>query len=484
MKPLTRSLLSSLLAFSAPAFMLRAQEPAGDPFVKGSPAAASAAKAKEAESPDCFFVMDVYSLDKTDAAAVLESERGSAARYRRVTDLMNAGKARLEILTALATKSGQRAQSESVDEVRFPSGFSETNHKESVPDATEWSARTLGDIVEMEVVMGPDRRDYDLNLAPSHARLAGFRDVVAKAGESVVTEPQFESQKMTPVVGAVVGEPVYIGTFSPPTPLGIANGGAASPVWLAFVHVNVLKPSPEAAKTPVRPLDWTSMNLEYTCYSLDRALAREILVTPGAPEAPWEKVQALLGKKEARFEDMLTLKTRSGQRAATDATQEMRYAAVSSTDPSRASDQNNRRATTAPSKEGEKSAAVTGTAGANRTEPDSKLTPGASVNTEVRNLGVSIECEPVVRRDEVTVDINHVVQSVTYPGDLKTPGAGEHYVPQPIFQTRKLTTSQGVPVGRRVLVGTLNPPASDGVSDQAGAGRVFLVFLRVTPNEP
>jgi len=39
-------------------------------------------------------------------------------------------------------------------------------------------------------------------------------------------------------------------------------------------------------------------------------------------------------------------------------------------------------------------------------------------------------------------------------------------------------------VGRRVLVGTLNPPASDGVSDQAGAGRVFLVFLRVTPNEP
>jgi hypothetical protein len=45
-------------------------------------------------------------------------------------------------------------------------------------------------------------------------------------------------------------------------------------------------------------------------------------------------------------------------------------------------------------------------------------------------------------------------------------------------------TNQGAPAGRRVLVGTLNPPSNDGVGAKAEADRVWLVFVRVTPNEP
>ena len=171
------------------------------------------------------------------------------------------------------------------------------------------------------------------------------------------------------------------------------------------------------------------------------------------------------------------MKARSGQRVDQNATQEMRYATVSTADQSCGSVQKNRGATTAPKKEGEKSDTAPESSKANR------ATPGAAVNFEVRKLGVSIECEPFVPNDEI-VELNHVVECVTYPGDLKTPGAGTRYAPQPIFQTRKITTSQGVPVGRRVLVGTLNPPAADGVADPAGAGRVYLLFVRATPNEP
>ena len=70
-------------------------------------------------------VLEVYALDKNDALAVLESERGSAARYRRVTDLAKTGKARLEILTALTSKSGQRAVVEAIDELRYATEFAQ-----------------------------------------------------------------------------------------------------------------------------------------------------------------------------------------------------------------------------------------------------------------------------------------------------------------------------------------------------------------------
>ena len=52
---------------------------------------------------NCVIVLEVYALDRNAARDVLESTRGDKARYQRVRDLQQNGKARLEILSAVTT---------------------------------------------------------------------------------------------------------------------------------------------------------------------------------------------------------------------------------------------------------------------------------------------------------------------------------------------------------------------------------------------
>jgi hypothetical protein len=492
MSILKRSLLASVLAFSAPVFALHAQAPSGgDPFVKGSPASPAVEKGKEPDPGNCLLVMEVYSLDESAAAAILDSERSSAARYRRVTDLAGGGKARLEILTALATRYGQRANSESTDEVRYPLSFVPAQTQSDIPYAADWTMRRTGDTIEFEPVILPDGRTFDVNLAPTRVCLTGFRDI-GSMGDSVVFQPQFASQKMTLVAGMTDGEPKFIGTLSPPTTVGIGKDAAGSQVWLAFIHMVLQKPGPVAAPRP-KPAN-SEVHIEYTCYSLDRALAREILLTPAASPAPWEKVQALVGDKRARLEHVISAVGRSAQRTSSDETQEFFYATESNPTQWAGTTQHNRRTVTsgpapekqdAPApKEGGKAVTIAETVETNRTEPNTERIPGTPTAFETRYLGVSLEVEPVVSADGSLVDLSEVFQSSSYLGDLKATGAGANYPPQPIFQTRKLTTTQEIPTGRSVLVGTLNPPVADGVSERTDAGRTWLVFVRATPSEP
>jgi hypothetical protein len=67
---------------------------------------------------------------------------------------------------------------------------------------------------------------------------------------------------------------------------------------------------------------------------------------------------------------------------------------------------------------------------------------------------------------------------------LKTTGIAARYPAQPLFESRKVTTSQTLLAGRQMLIGTFNPPGADGVNDRADTGRTWLVFVRATPNEP
>lgn len=501
MKPLTRSLLSSLLAF-APAFTLHSQAPSGgDPFVKGAPASA-APNAKEPNRGNCLLVLEVYSLDKNDAAGILDSERGSAARYRRITDLAAGAKARLEILTALSTKAGQRAVNQSIDEVRFASLFLPPQTTWDAPTPTEWTPRNLGDTIEFEPGVFPDGHTSYINLALSRVGLAGFRDIGSVAGFAAVSQPQFTSQKLVLTAGATDGEPHFLGSFSPPTLAGIANGGGASQVWLAFIHISLQKPAPPAQppskpsklSTPEMP-KFSEVHLEYTCYSLDLILARDILQAPVLSPAPWEKIQTLIGDKRARLEHVMSLNASSGQNSDNEETQEFFYASGYSPTQWTGTVQENHRTTTTtgpavekqddpPKKEGGKAATVTETVETNHTAPNPDRIPGSADTFESRNLGVSLQVEPVVSADGSIVDLNEVFQSSAYLGDLKGTGAGAGFAPQAIFQTRKFTTCQAIPTGRPILVGTLNPPLADGVSERTDAGRTWLVFVRATTNEP
>jgi hypothetical protein len=478
--------LPSILAIGLLALVIHAQtpapsstpspaaKPAGDPFVKNpGDTGGKAEQQQQKESPDLVIVFEAYSLNRNDAAPLLEAESASAARYRRVLDLEKGGKAHLQTLTALGSKSGQRAVVEAIDEVRYATGFTSWIGGNVMPTPIQWETRNAGDTFEIEPVLGPDEKICDLNFVPTRVTLAGYRDEEGVTGDPATSQPIFLEQRITTSVSVNVGEPCYIGTFTPP-PVVAAKGGASAEVWLAFVHVTTRKLSPIDLKAAI-PNGPLMTSLIYSCYSLDRSTARDILVTPSSAAAPWEKVQALLAEKKAQLEFMSSARTKSGQRELVEETQEIRfmteYAPPSLTNTSETG-------TTVNSK-GESSNTTF-----NHTPANAQRIPGYGSTFETRKTGITVEFEPVIREDAKRVDINQVIQSVNFPGMLKVPGVGAHYQPQPLFQTSKVTTTQTVLAGQPTLVSTLNPPSADGVNDRADTGRAWLLFVRAAIDEP
>ncbi len=472
MHHLPRIIIAGLLTLAFSTFTIRAEAPT---FV------------------NCTLVLEVYAIEKSDALAILESERGKIARYRRVNELVPQHKARLEILTALTTKSGQRAVSESIDEVRYIAEYLPPGSKAGLATPKTVETRNVGDTLEFEPVIGPDGHTCDLNLVPQRVGLREFREIGGMAEDSTVAQPLFETQRMIASTAFPANEPYYLGTLTSATERGVANGDAASEVHLAFLRLNVVESKPDEIKAPEKPVDWSALNLEYSFYSLDRAAARELLAAMPTLNAPWEKLQTLLGEKKARFEHLVSLKTKSGQRSVVEEIQEVRYATgYAPRGAIHSSETTSRTVTTRPGlavkpqpdpKEDAKATTTTETTTSERVMPNADGPPGAPILFETRNTGVTVEAEPVVGEDGVSIDLNHVVQSVIHLGNLKTAGVAARYPAQPLFETRKLTTSQTLLAGRHMLVGTFNPPGADGVNDRVDTGRTWLVFVRATPND-
>src|SRR5262249_3373531 len=77
MKPLPSILASGLLALLPVVALAQNQPPPAapaDPFVKNQPDAAG--KSDKLSWQNCFVVLEVYALDKNEAASVIENERG------------------------------------------------------------------------------------------------------------------------------------------------------------------------------------------------------------------------------------------------------------------------------------------------------------------------------------------------------------------------------------------------------------------------
>jgi general secretion pathway protein D len=103
------------------------------------------------------------------------------------------------------------------------------------------------------------------------------------------------------------------------------------------------------------------------------------------------------------------------------------------------------------------------------------VTPTTPQNFETRNTGVTLEVEPVVGADGATIDLNLVPQVVEFEGFINygspinavgvNTAAGisisspvlltENVINQPIFSTRKVTTSVQVADGQTVVIGGL-----------------------------
>ena len=231
---------------------------------------------------------------------------------------------------------------------------------------------------------------------------------------------------------------------------------ASAVIALAFHPTQALANSP-------RPGGDSSLSTTEETFSLPIAEADQLLHEVSSDALRYARLREMLASGKARLERLTVLRTTTGQRAVAESMNELRYGSefrVGET-PSGAN-------------AGEKSDKPASQA----VQPAGAVEkPVQPITYETRNVGDTLELEPVLAPDEVTITLNIVPQSVRYVGDYADNGL--YPGKTPIFETSKITTSVTVRDGQPYFLGTLNPPFANGLAHEQKEQRVWLDFVTV-----
>jgi len=174
-------------------------------------------------------------------------------------------------------------------------------------------------------------------------------------------------------------------------------------------------------------------------------------------------VQALVAEKKATLVATPTLTTMSGQRAVIESLLEHKY--PTEFDPPQI-----------PQTFGGTTTKVTKTTTVTEQTTSFPLTPTTPTAFEVRNVGLTLECEPVASEDRKEITINLVPQTVALQRTIKYKTANGGEMEQPEFYTKKITTSVLVKNGGVAFLGTLEPDRAMSKDEDL----TEVMFLRAT----
>ena len=476
---------------AGPAVVAQDSKPA-DPFIKakGKPAPAPIAAAPVA-SPDpanppaqpaaateqiegnMLFTFETYALPQEALDAIHEEGPKGQAFHDRVRKLVADGKASLESLIAVPTRSGQRATIESIDEVIYATEYDPAVPGRDFAFPTAYEMRPTGERIEIDPVLSEDKKTVDLNLAPDFTRLSGFvlHKADPKAGGEL--QPLFVTRKVTTAVTCPVNVPTLLGTYSKAHHTGLAEADGDGSMGVMFVTARLSGPSElmPAAEVPHR--DTENLRMVYRFYSLPRATARDLLA--GTTDA--DKLHAslrALPPAEYNLERLITLQTRSGQRATVEEIAENVYGTeIQPSAPPRVEKGKEYAALVKP---GEKAAA---------NEPPTftsakDMLPASFTRFEMRPVGWRIEVDPVLGSEGRVVDLNLAPEHTVHRGNLEGDALLARYPGQPVFATQKVTTSVTAIVGHQCFLGTFSAPRETGVNGRKDDGRTWFAFVKVT----
>jgi len=199
------------------------------------------------------------------------------------------------------------------------------------------------------------------------------------------------------------------------------------PVALAMavvaLHAQSPKPTPtQPAVPPTRPLkaQGPALNLRFTVevYTLGQSDANRLLEASTDDASRHSRVLELAAKGKAHFETLITDVTRNGQRSVVEQVHEVRYPT------------------------GFKQAADKGT-------------PNITFGYETRNIGGTLEWEPIFSASSKSCEMNMVLQLIQLAG-FRDEGTQDFPKGQPTFATQKLTATQALSPGRMAFLGTLS----------------------------
>lgn len=448
-----------LLLFLSCASLLTAQDKPKDPFVKdkktapaaaGSGAAADAGKPAEAPK-NILCLVETFTLPQADYMALIDAPDGRAKLHESMLAAVKAGTAKLDGCHLITGRSGIRSSLECVDELVHatewtpadPTGF-------QYPTALEM--HQLGDRFEFEPTLDQKSGALDLTHAFSRDRMLGMRLVKADTTLAGVPVVDFFEQQGPASCRVLPDLPVLISTLS--------HDGQPGDITLVFATLRVISLAEPAAPAPKGT---GNLVLTERVISLDRTKGWELLKKHARDGAAClADLKPLLAAKEAVLEHVSTICTQSGARAlhqsGTVFTYGTEYAPPTTGTPAQPSDD--------PKKPGipARPAGLAGTT--------------AFTN---RPLGFHLEVEPVRSPDNVFADITLAPEHVRMTGHLKDKNWSERYFEIPLFSAQKIVTAYTQVIGSTALIGTLNPPGDTGANEHKDEGRMWLLFMEVTP---
>ncbi len=156
-------------------------------------------------------------LQKDDLGQWIGGEKGARTA---VEDLVDKGEAEVAVTRLLPFRSGQRAKSETIREVSYPTAFSATEQYALSTNKAR-DVRNTGVTVEIDMVFSASGRVVDMNFNPEIVDLVGhsvsqrYFDPESQEWQPDVMMPIFYTQRLSTQVMLVVDQPMLTGIMIP-----------------------------------------------------------------------------------------------------------------------------------------------------------------------------------------------------------------------------------------------------------------------------
>ena len=191
------------------------------------------------------------------------------------------------------------------------------------------------------------------------------------------------------------------------------------------------------------------VSLQEETFSLPIADAFALLRKSPSDAERYNELVRRVDAKQARLERFIVVRTISGQQAKGESVHELIY--PTAYEPPRV---------------------ACGHLGSTTMPAAGVLAPGGF---QTRNLGDTLNFTPQIGPDSRSIMITLIPESSFFAGYK---GAGDQkWARQPMFETRRLTTSVVVKDGEPFLLGTLSPPINDGITPPPKEHRIWLDFI-------
>ena len=193
--------------------------------------------ANEAPAMNVRVEVQMVSVPLAKALELLPNLRDAGSidgAFSQIQKMIVQGEASLIAWPEVTTKRGQRAVTEDIVEVRYPTGLDPANKPApEAPQSSEpqngkpvdqgltapsaFETRNLGATLEVEPVLSPDAQSIDVNLVPQHVGLLGFRNPFggkdAHGNDPGSAQPQFYTAKTTTNLTVQNGQRVLLASF-------------------------------------------------------------------------------------------------------------------------------------------------------------------------------------------------------------------------------------------------------------------------------